>query len=68
MYNTHAVKKCSMEIKKQEMKNWKYDIDSYHRTKKMMNYALEGGKRDTTWYTERMQNIKDRWPNVKNWD
>jgi hypothetical protein len=56
-----------MNIKEMEMRFWKYDADSYFKTKKMRDLSASIG-RDTTWYDNHMKEIRDRWPNVKNWN
>lgn len=56
------------KLKKEwEMRSWKYDVDSYFRMKKMRDLAARIG-RDTKFYDDTMQRIRDRWPNVKRWD
>jgi len=49
------------------MKSWKYDVESYHRIKKIRELAVKIG-RDTEWHDNYLKTIRDRWPHVKNWD
>ncbi len=46
-----------------KMTAWKYDIQSYHNTKKMKE-LIQKLNRDTTWYDDNMTRIKNKWPNV----
>lgn len=67
-YISHSFEKEMKRLKKEwEMRSWKYDVDSYFRMKKMRELALKIG-RDTKFYDDNMTRIRDRWPNVKNWD
>jgi hypothetical protein len=67
MHNNHIQQKLSRTMKEIDMHRWKYDIQSYHNTKKMRDLANRIG-RDTKWYDDHMQKIRDRWPNIKTWD
>lgn len=67
MHSKTAKKEYSRKMKEYEMSYWKYDIESYTRTKRMRELCIKIN-RDTTWYDDYMKRIRDRWPNVKNWD
>lgn len=53
--------------KEREMIRWKFDVNSYFRMKKMREMAMKLGT-NVTFYDDAMKRIRDRWPNVKNWD
>jgi hypothetical protein len=67
MFSQSFQKEMNKLKKEWEMRSWKYDIQSYHNTKKIREIAKQAG-RDTTWYDNRMKEIRNRWPNVKHWD
>jgi hypothetical protein len=67
MYTSKISREISKSRKKFEIDRWKFDIDSYHCYKNMIK-LYEKLNRDTTFVETQLQKIRDRWPNVKNWD
>lgn len=67
MFNNPFSRKLQSTLKSYEMKSWKYDVESYHRIKKIRELAVKIG-RDTEWHDNYLKTIRDRWPHVKNWD
>ena len=67
MYNNPANQKLSRQQKQWEMRSWKYDIESYNRMKKLREIYIKSN-RPTDFPDKNMQEIRDRWPNVKKWD
>lgn len=67
MFNNIFKREYSVKMKSYEMTAWKYDIESYHRIKKIRELAIKCG-RDIAWHDNYLKTIRDRWPNVKSWD
>jgi hypothetical protein len=67
MYDNKILKEFSLKCKEREIQYWKWDIESYNRFSKMKKLAEKAGT-NTQFYEKHMKRIRDRWPNVKDWD